>query len=135
MLDRKRYGLEDKWPKLAKLQQEVSDLEQRRLNAERAVMAARQAVEEGREEDDQYSAKVLRSGKDMPEPKHEMKAKARLQASERTLRAYGKALEGAQADLAAFTAQHAAEIRAGVVEALEEKARLLAQHAREAAAL
>ncbi len=52
-------------------------------------------------------------------PTAEVLALAALEDSERTLAAYQKALEGATADLAAFTAKHRGELYADILETLE----------------
>ena len=135
MIDLKRYGIADKWSKLAKLQQEVASLEERRVEAEREVMAARNAIPAARDRDAEAASQAIRAGKAMPRPKHEAEALAALEGAERTLTALAKAVQSAQADLNEYLAQHSGEIRAAVVEALRDKAHQLARHAREAAVL
>ena len=135
MVDLKRYGIADKWPKLAALQQEVSDLERARGEAEGAVFAARSAIPAAKEKDAQAAAQALRSGKAMPEAKHEAKAQAALEDAERTAAAYAKAVESATSELAVFTAEHRAEIAGAIVAALRDKAQRLRELATEAAPL
>jgi hypothetical protein len=134
-MDLRKYGLEDKFPKLAKLQEEVQDLERCRGEAERDVMTARHAVEAAKEQDAEAAAKALRSGKAMPKASREEKAKAELEAAERTLSAYAKALEGAQSDLGHYMNARRAEIRASILDALHDKAAQLRVHATAAAQL
>jgi small-conductance mechanosensitive channel len=135
MLDLERYGLEESWPKLRKLQEEVASLEKRRGEAEAAVYAARNAIPSAQEQDTEAAAKAIRAGKSMPATKHEAKARAALEDAERNLTAYHKAVASAQSDLARFTAAHAEELRDAMLDALDDKARELARVAREAAVL
>ena len=133
MLNLERYGIAAQWPRLAKLQAEVGDLERRRREAEGRVQAARQAIPAARDKDAEAAGRAIRAGRTVPEPKHEAKAKSQLEDAERVVLAYQRALEGAQADLAQYMAQHSAEIRASVMEALRETARRLREHAAGAA--
>ena len=135
MLDLKRYGIADEFPKLARLEAEVADLERRRAEAEAAVFVARNAISGAREKDEQAAAQALRGGKAMPEAKHEAKAQAALEDAERTLTAYQKAVEGATSELAAFTAEHRTEIARAIVAALRDKAARLRELTAEAAPL
>jgi chromosome segregation ATPase len=133
MLDLKRYGIADKWPKLAKLQQEVASLERERDKAQGEVMATSNAIAAAKAKDTEAASIAVRAGKAIPSPKHEAQARAALEDAQRTWDAYAKAAEGARVDLATTTAKHRGEIRAAVIDALRENDQALAQHAREAA--
>jgi hypothetical protein len=133
MLDLKRYNLETKWPKLAKLQAEVSDLERERDKAQAEVMASEAAIAEAQAKDREADAAAIRSGKSLPKAQHQAKAEAARDNAERNLAAYQKAVADAQADLNAFIAEHRDGIRAAMVEALNRNDAELAHHAREAA--
>jgi hypothetical protein len=135
MFDLQTYGIADKWPKLRKLQKEVADLEQRRDEAEREVMFARNGIPAARDKDAEAASVAIRIGRPMPQPKHEAEALAALEGAERTSAALSRAVQSARADLNEYMAQHSGEIRASVVEALRDKAHQLARHAREAAVL
>ena len=99
MIDLSRYCIADKWPRLAKLQEEVANLEERRADVERGVMAARNAIPEARDKDAEDASQAIRAGKAIPQPKHEADAVAALEGAERTLTALARAVQGAQADL------------------------------------
>ena len=135
MIDLTRYGIADKWPKLAKLQREIADLEKRRGEAEGAVVAARNAIPAARDKDAEAASVAIRAGRDMPRPKHEADAVAALEDAERTLTALAKAVQSAQADLNNYLGQHREAIYGALVEAVRNSDAELAHHAREAARL
>ena len=135
MIDLRKYDLESKWPKLTALMREVSDLERRRTEVEGQVMAARNAIPAARDKDAEAASVAIRSGKAMPQPKHEAEALAALEGAERTLTALAKAVQSAQADLNNYLGQHREAIHAALVEAARKSDERLAQHAREAARL
>ena len=135
MRDLERYGIADKWPKLNAMRQEIAELEARRGEAEAAVFAAREAIRTAQERDAEAASKAIRAGKSVPDGKHERKALAALEDTQRSLAAYTRAAADAQSDLARFTAKHRAEIRADILGALRDKARRLNEHATEAAQL
>ena len=132
MIDLKRYGLANRWPKLAKLQAEIASLERRGGEVEGEVMAARNAIPAARDKDAEAAAKALRSGKGMPPAKHEAEALAALEGAERTLVALTKAVQDAQSDLARLMASHREKILAAVIDVLRDNGHELAHHAREA---
>src|SRR5215210_3893504 len=109
-LDLNRYGLEEKWPKLGAMRQEVADLVARQGEAEAAVVAARNAISAAQERDAEAAAKAIRAGKSVPDGEHEKKARATLEDAQRNLAAYTRAAQDAKSDLARFTAEHRGEI-------------------------
>lgn len=133
MIDLERYGLSDEWPALAKLQAEVADLERRRGEAEGRVQAARQALHDARDKDAQLAGAAIRAGRSVPEPKHAQKAQQQLEAAERVVLGYQRALESAQTDLAAFMAEHSEEIQRSVMQALRSDSQRLRELMSEAA--
>ena len=135
MRDLGRYGIADKWPKLNAMRQEIANLEQRRGEAEAAVVAAREAIRAAQEQDAEAASKAIRAGRSVPDAKHERKSLAALEDAQRDLAAYTRAAADAQTDLARFTAKHRAAIRVDILGALREKARRLNEHATEAAQL
>ena len=134
MIDLRKYGLEGKWPRLAKLQREVSDLERRRGEAEGAVAAAQNAIPAAQERDAAEGAKAIRAGKtEGAGSEHEDRARAAFSNAERNRIAYAKAAEEARAELVATMAEHREAIYAALVEAVRKSDQELAHHAREAA--
>jgi hypothetical protein len=132
MIDLDRYGIADKWPRLRKKQEEVANLERRRGEAEQEVLAGRDAIPAAQERDAEAAAKAIRAGKSVPEPGHEVKARAQLEAAERTAAAFTKAAADAQSELDAFIAGHRDELRAAMVAALNANDQAIAYHAQEA---
>jgi hypothetical protein len=125
------YGLAAKSPKLAKLQDEVFGLEKRRIAAEAAVTAARDFIPQARDRDAEAAARALRSGKDMPAPRHEGEARAALEDAERTLAALTKATADAAQELEAAKATHRASLLADFAAARRENAEAMARLAPE----
>lgn len=105
-----RFGLAEGYPKLTKLQHEVAELDARRLEAERGLVALRQAVSAARESDSEAAASALRAGRDMPRPRHEAEAKREVEGAERTCAALQKATSTAAEDLAHEQSKHSAAL-------------------------
>jgi chromosome segregation ATPase len=127
-----KFGIAGRWPKVAQLQQELTSLEQRQGEADAAVVAARNAIPAAEAKDREADAKAIRAG-EASKAQYKAKAQAALEDAERTLAAYGKAIEDARVELAALVAAHRTELRSAVIDALRENDQALAQHAREAA--
>jgi hypothetical protein len=125
------YGLAAKYPKLAKLQDEVFGLEKRRIAGEVAMTMARNSIGQAKERDAEAAARALRNGKEMPPPKHEEEAKAALEGAERTLAALTKATADAAQELEAFKAKHRASLLADYMAARRENAAEMARLAPE----
>jgi hypothetical protein len=134
-LDLRKYGIADEFPRLAKLQAEIRDLELAREKAQSAVMAATNAIPVAQQRDAEAAAKAIRAGRNVPDAKHERRAASALEDTQRNLAAYTRAAGDAQADMGAFIAKHRASLRAAMVEAVNENAQQLAHHARKAAEL
>jgi flagellar hook-length control protein FliK len=134
-LDLRKYGIADEWPRLAKLQAEIRDLELARAKAQSEVVAATNAIPVAQQRDAEADAKAIRAAKSGPRAQHAAKARATLEDAERTLSAYEKAAQDAQADLGTFIAKHRDALRAAIAGALNQNARELAHHARKAAEL
>jgi len=127
-----KFGIADKWPKVAQLQQELTSLEQRQGEADAAVVAARNAIPAAEAKDREADAKAIRAG-EASKAQYKAKAQAALEDAERTLAAYGKAIEDARVELATLVAAHRDELRAAMIDALRDNDQALAHHAREAA--
>ncbi len=125
------YGLADRYPKLARLQDEVFGLEKRRIAAESAVTTARNSIEQAKDRDAEAAAKALRSGKDMPKPRHAEEAQAAREGAERALAALTKATADAAQELEAFKAKHRASLLADYMAARRENAAEMARLAPE----
>jgi len=124
-----RFGLAEGYPKLTKLQREVAGLDARRLEAERALVALRQAVAAAREKDSEAAGSALREGKDMPRPRHEAEAKREVEGAERTVEALEKATSAAAQDLAAEQSKHSAALARGLTRARSEAAQRVSEQA------
>ena len=95
----KALDLEKKWPKLARLQDEVRDLERHRLEAESKVAQIRAGIPGAREQDLNAAAKAIRSGAKSPTTSNEEEAKGRLAVAERNRDVMARAVEAAQSDV------------------------------------
>src|SRR5215212_8772943 len=98
----KRMGLDKKWKRLDKMQDEIFDLERRRKQAERDLEIAHMAVDAAKDTDAAAAAAALRKGKDMPAPENEAKAYEDVAASERLLNALTRALHAAAAEYSEY---------------------------------
>src|SRR5829696_8665150 len=125
----KSLGLAQKWPELHKLQTEISDLEKRLHRARGAVSQAQGQLGPARERDLTEAGKAIRSGKAVPEPEHEPKVKAELEAADRTAEQVSRALQAAREDLGAYLAVHQAELYRDVLGARDAVAREAAEAA------
>jgi chromosome segregation ATPase len=103
-LDLNTLGLAKKWPKLDLLQSEVADLQKRLSSDENQVRQLEGALAGARAKE--LDAAAVRKGKEVPHGTHEDSAKRSLEAAQRDRDVLAKAVESAQADLAAFRAAH-----------------------------
>lgn len=124
-----RFGLAEGYPKLAKLQLEVAELDARRLEAERGLQALRQAVAAAREKDSEAAGSALRAGRDMPRPRHEAEAKKEVEGAERTCAALEKATSAAAQDLAREQSKHSAALARDLTRARGEAAKRVSEQA------
>ena len=125
-------NLQSKWPKLARIQDEVKSLEKRAREAETEVSRLRAELGPAREKDLDLEAKAVREGKDAPEAKHEPAVTKKLERAGRDRDVMARALEAARTDLGVFLQQHRAELFADVVEQRAQIARDAAEAARTA---
>jgi hypothetical protein len=124
-----RFGLAEKYPKLAALQREVSQLDARRLEAERELVALRQGVVAAKSKDADEGALAVRAGKGLPKPKHEVAAQAKYGGAERTLEALQKATSAAAQDLTEAQREHSAALSRDLAGARAEAAKRVAGQA------
>ncbi len=126
-----RFGLAEGYPKLTKLQREVAGLDARRLEAERGLVALRQAVSAAREKDSEAAGSALREGKDMPSfaARHEAEAQREVEGAERTVEALEKATSAAAQDLAAEQSKHSAALARDLTRARSEAAQRVSEQA------
>jgi len=124
-----RFGLAEGYPKLTKLQREVAGLDARRLEAERGLVALRQAVAAAREKDSEAAGSALRGGEDMPRPRHEAEAKREVEGAERTVEALQKATSAAAQDLAAEQRKHSVALARDLTRARGEAAKRVSEQA------
>jgi hypothetical protein len=129
----KQLGLQEKWPGLAALQDEIADLTRQLSKAEAQVNQHRAEVEAARASDLDAEAAAVRSGKAAPKP-IEPQAQKKLEAAERERDVLRRAVEGAQTDLGALRQKYQGELYDDVVAARQEIARSLAGHAANALA-
>ncbi len=124
-----QFGLAERYPKLTRLQTEVADLDARRLEAERDLVALRQGVGAAREKDAEAAAKAIRAGKDMLEGKHEVAAEAKVREAERRLKALEGATAAAAQDLAAEQRGHAHALTDDLAKARAQTAKRVSEQA------
>ncbi len=122
-------GLDKKWPKLARLQQEVEGLARQLERARAEAQQHRAQLGPARERDLRAEAEALRAGKKMPDPVHEPKVQAELEEAERRAARLERALQSAREEYAASFAEHQREVFDAVLEARHEIAEELARHA------
>ena len=131
-LNLKALNLQSKWPHLARLQDEIRDLEKHARAAEVEVSTRRAVIAPAREQDLDSAAKAVRSGAKSPKTSNEDEAKGRLQVAERNHAVMTRALEAARTDYGVFLQKHRAELFADVVEQRAQIARDAAEAARTA---
>jgi len=124
-----KFGLQERYPKLAALQREVHKLDARRIEAERDLVAQRQGVGQARQKDTEAAGKALRAGKDMPAAKHEVDANEMVREAERKLAALSDATAAAAQDLTAEQRKHATALIEDLTRARAETAKRVAGQA------
>jgi hypothetical protein len=122
-------GLAKKWRKLARLQNEVADLQARYQEAQQEAHVLAGGIQAAREQDLEAEVRATRAGKEAPTPHHEREAKAKLEGAERNRDVLERAVASATQDLAAFKAKHAAELYADIVAARQSVAARLSEPA------
>jgi hypothetical protein len=132
-----RFGLQKKWRRLDKLQQEAEGLIGRYQEAAAEVGALEQGRQDARDKDLDAAAAALRKGDEVVslEPEHEAALDKELSGAVRSRDALQRAVEGAMADVASYRLEHATTLQREISAALDAKAHELAEHARAAAAL
>jgi len=125
-------NLESKWPKLAALQDEIASLEKRLHRARGAVHVAQGQLGPARERDLTDAGRAIRARKAVPEPEHEPKVKAELEAAQRMAEQVSRALQAAREDYGNFLAIHQSALYGDVLEARDQIGREVAQAAQEA---
>jgi len=130
-----RFGLQKKWRRLDKLQQEAEGLIGRYQEAAASVADLEQGRQDARDKDLDAAAAALRTGDEVPEAEHEAALDKELAGAVRTRDALQRAVEGALADVASYRLEHATRLQEEISAALDAKAQELAEHARAAAAL
>ncbi len=132
-----RFGLQKKWRRLDKLQQEAEGLIGRYQEAAAKVADLEQGRQDARDKDLDAAAAALRSGPSAEalEPEHEAALDKELAGAVRTRDALQRAVEGAMAEVASYRLEHATTLQQEITAALDAKAQELAEHAGAAAAL
>ena len=130
----KALNLEARWPKLARLQDEIKHLEKHTRAAEVEVSTRRAAISPSRERDLDAAASAIRSGAKSPKTSNEDEAKGRPQVAERNHAVMTRALEAARTDYGVFLQKHRAELFRDVAKQRSQIAREAAASAREALA-
>src|SRR5215210_3612116 len=97
-------NLERQWPRLARLQNEIAGLEKSSREAEALVQQLQGQLAPAREKDLDAEAQAVRTGKDVPEAKHEPEVKKKLERATRDRDVMNRALQAAQTDLGTFLA-------------------------------
>ena len=127
-------NLKTRWPKLARIQEEVADLEARHRKASAKAATLRAGLPGARERDLRLAAEAVRSGRKAPAASHEDAGRAKLEAAEREAAVLQRALQAAQADYGALVAEHRDGLYRGVAEARRKIAARIAESARAALA-
>ncbi len=130
-----RFGLQKKWRRLDKLQQEAEGLIGRYQEAAAKVAELEQGRQDARDKDLDAAAAALRKGDEVPEAEHEAALDKELSGAARTRDALQRAVEGAMADVASYRLEHVLTLQQDISAALDARAQELAEHARAAAAL
>ena len=125
------YGLESRYPKLARLQAEVFGLEKQRASAEAAVATARNGLPQARERDAEAAAKAIRKGLAMPKPKRAAEVQEAHEDAERRLAALTKATADAARELEELKAEQRSALLADFMTARRENAAEMARLAPE----
>ncbi len=127
-------GLEKRWPKLTKLQDELIGLEQHRQRAEEQASLLQNGLPSARERDLAEAAAAIRGGSDLPGNAHEEAIIAELERARRDAVVYQRAVAAAQTDIGVLRTQHQAELFNDVTQRRAEIAAEMAEGARTAAA-
>ena len=130
-----RFGLQGKWRRLDKLQQEAEGLIVRYQEAAASVADLEQGRQDARDKDLDTAAAALRTGDEVPEAEHEAKLDEELSGAVRSRDTLLRAAEGAVSDTESYRAKHASALASDIEEALTSRARALAEHASRAQAL
>lgn len=128
----KALGLEKKWARLARLQEEVDGLQKQSRQAETEVEVLRNQLAPARDKDLDAEARAMRSGKEAPEPTHERDVQRNLERATRERDVYARAWESAQVDLGEYRAKHRAQLFEDVAQARHRIALEVARSAQEA---
>jgi hypothetical protein len=128
----KSLGLERRWPKLDRIQNEIASLERNLSRAEGEAQQARAQLGAAHERDIAAEAKAYRAGKAAPEPVHEPQVRAELEAAERRVAVTQHALQAAREDLGGFLAVHQSALYQDALEARDRIGREAARAAQEA---
>lgn len=128
-----QLGLQKKWPRLAKLQEEVADLAHQAESAHAEVQRLEAALSVARNEDVAAQAQALRGGKAAPKSSREDKANRELEAARRDAAVFQRAAEDAQTELAEYRGKHGTALYHDVVQAVQGLLRQGAEHIKVAA--
>src|SRR5215210_6982118 len=123
-------GLAAKWPKLAKLQQDRAQFQQRHQKAAAQVGVLTAHISRARNADIDASSKAVRQGRKPPEPTHEPAAKRDLESAVRERAVLARTVQAVEEEYGEFLARHQAQLYADVARAREGVAAKLAEHAR-----
>ncbi|MBA3952013.1 MAG: hypothetical protein H0X57_09090, partial [Rubrobacter sp.] len=124
-----KFGLQERYPKLAALQREVHKLDARRIEAERDLVAQRQGVGQARQKDTEAASKALRAGSNMPQAKHEAAAHEKVGEAERNLEVLQHATAAAAQDLTDAQRKHSGALIEDLKSARAEAAKRVAGQA------
>ncbi len=125
-------NLDARWPKLAKLQADLAEFQQRQQKAAAKVATLTAQLPQARGMDIAAEAKAARETKEPPEPIHEPKAQRELDRAVRDRDVSAQVVQGLHEELGAFMAEHQPAIFADVVGAQNKLAAEVAEHARAA---
>ena len=123
-------GLEKRWPRLTELLREVASFEQKLRKANAEVQQLQAALAPARERDLNAQAQAVRAGKEPPKVSEEQRAEKKLDAVRRDAVILSRALQAVQTDLGAFRAKRQAALFNDVLDARQQIANQLAEHAR-----
>ena len=123
-------GLEKRWPRLDKLQDELVGLEQHRQRAEEQASLLQNGLASARERDLSAAAEAVRGGGDLPGNTHEEAIVAELERSRRDAVIYQRAVSAVMSDIGQLRSKHQAELFADVVGERQKIAKQIADAAR-----
>ncbi len=126
-------GLAARWPKLAKLQDELVGLEQHRQRAEEQASLLQNGLPSARERDLAAAAEAIRAGGDLPGSTHEESIVAELERARRDAVVYARAVSAAQSDIGALRAKYQEELFRDVAGERQKIAKRMSDAARIAA--